>query len=744
MNEKYIQQLLDFGLNCFPIGLDKRPIRGWKDYQDKKINSISELGYKSDYYGLVCGFNSVECIDVDLKILPAKEDREKFWADLISMLDDNIEDFYSKFVIKKTRSNGYHIIYRALNIEGNQKLATLIGYDEAIIETRGIGGYICMYKDSENSDYHNIQLISDLDRNIAIGVCRSFNEKQDKILEVDHKIEKVYRETESTKTPWEDYNEKTSMMSIVGDLFTVVGKTSTKTLIRRHGATSPHSGYIFNNSDCMYLFSTGTIFDAQTLISPFKAFTIRNYNGDYKQAASVLYSQGYGERSKVELKKLEKKLPTEIKQPKVSEDAIVFPTDIFPEEIQNYILECNRTLSTSIDYMSCSLLWMGSLMIGNTFCIEIKRGWREIATIWLAVVGGAGIGKSPSISIMIRPLSKINAELIKRYQSEKKEYNEYKELSKAEKKKAHEVKEPKRSQFIVDDVTIEALINLHSQSPNGVGVFKDELAGWFKDMNKYKEGSDKEQWLSSWSGVGITVDRITRQSDYISRPLLPVIGGIQPGILSAFLTDENKDNGFLDRMLFSYPDLEVVKYIDDEINYDLQKYYSNWITIAHSELKKRIVMDAGEDIKPTVCRFSPDAKREWIRIFDEITDLQNSPNTIEFLKSMLPKQKSYIPRFALIINTLNSIHNEKDLTVISKDSILKAEKLSKYFVKMNEKMIVSNMVICESKRVSNETKGGVNEKLMAIYKANPDFNKAQVAKEFNISRQTIYNFLKNV
>ena len=37
---------------------------------------------------------------------------------------------------------------------------------------------------------------------------------------------------------------------------------------------------------------------------------------------------------------------------------------------------------------------------------------------------------------------------------------------------------------------MEALIDLHENVPHGIGIFKDELAGWLKDMNKYRSGSD--------------------------------------------------------------------------------------------------------------------------------------------------------------------------------------------------------------------------------------------------------------
>ena len=64
-----------------------------------------------------------------------------------------------------------------------------------------------------------------------------------------------------------------------------------------------------------------------------------------------------------------------------------------------------------------------------------------------------------------------------------------------------------------------------------------------------------------------------------------------------------------------------------------------------------------------------DAKSEWKRIFNEITELQNNDNESEYMKSIYPKQKAYIPRFALL-NVFNSFFND-DMNVlnITKESI---------------------------------------------------------------------------
>ena len=228
---------------------------------------------------------------------------------------------------------------------------------------------------------------------------------------------------------------------------------------------------------------------------------------------------GYGSRVVIKENEPEEKII-------LKKDDLVFPLEIYPKSVQNYIIECSQTLDSSIDYMGCSLLWLISLSIGNSMVIEVKRGWVENGVVWVAIVGKAGIGKTPSISNIIFPLEKINNREISNYIKEYEKYEYYNSLSKKEQGEFPEVQKPKKSQFLANDITVEALVDLHQQSDNAVGVFKDELAGWFKDMNKYKQGSDLEFWLSTWSGKAVNLNRLTRAGSFVAKPFIPVLGGI--------------------------------------------------------------------------------------------------------------------------------------------------------------------------------------------------------------------------
>jgi hypothetical protein len=763
-NQKILKFLDNFSV--ITVGENKVPNFGWSKQQTEKL-SVQKLSEQLEYkggkkwtdkdgvvheikpttgFGLVTGFEDLEVIDVDLKVFSTAKEQKEFWNEYLQNLKDNILDFEEKFVIYKTKNAGYHIIYKTKRIQGNLKIAKLKGHKEAVIETRGKFGYIFAYPDNKVSkkSYFEVEYISDDDREIIMSFSKMYNYVEETPIDIPKK-EKVSFEVGEI-TPWQDYNDNTNIWDIICDEFSIVSNNKKHIVIKRHGATSVHSGYIFKDSGFMYLFSTGTNYPHEKLITPFLAYTIKYHHGDFSSSAKTLYKEGFGSRVKKILKEVvslpnNEKLVEEFKYNKTD---LIFPIDIFPEPIQSYILECNSKLDSNIDYMGCSLLWLISVSIGNAIEIEVKRGWNENATLWISLVGKAGIGKTPSINNVIFPLQKVNSREIKNYYKELEKFEYYDNLSKKEKEESIEVQKPIKKQFIANDITLEALVDLHQESDNAVGVFKDELAGWLKDMNKYRAGSDLEFWLSCWSGKSVSLNRLTRKGSFVEKPFIPVLGGIQPSILNSFYTEENKDNGFMDRMLLSFPDSKIELYNENELEYELLEWYKDNMICFYDTIKTVIQRDKDNNIESLTAKFDAEAKIEWMRIFNEISNFQNDDNENEYLKSMYPKQKSYIPRFALIIHVFNEFFSSGGNTLlINKESILKAEKLSKYFIATAKKVKVNSV---EVSNIKSTAKAGKNnfEKLKLIYEENPDFNRSQTAELLGISRMQINRLLKQI
>jgi hypothetical protein len=739
ITKDYLKKLSSIGYSIIPCEESKKPIElEWTKLPCKTSEDIDRMN--APLYGCRAGFNDIECIDVDLKVLPSLPDRQKWWDEYISFLRDNISDFEEKVVIAKTMKDGYHIIYKCTAQSGNTKIAKLKGMKEAIIESRGKGGQFILYGNFYgDNEYHDIKYITEEERAIIWSISQTYNYVDE--VNLDKPTKKEYKVNDNEISPWDDYNAQVNTIDLIEDDFSIIRNTSTNYIIRRHGATSPHSGYVYKDSGCMYLFSTGTNYPAEKLLSPFAIYAYKYHYGDFKEAANDLYHKGYGSR-RVPKREIEDK-------PIIDLDKLTFPIDIFPENVQIYILESAKTLGLSIDYMGCSFIWLLSVIVGNSLKIELKTGWIENSTMWISLVGKAGIGKTPSINQIIRPLEVINNTHIRRYIKEYSKWVEYEKKDKKDKEHSEEVRKPKKTQFIVNDITLEALVDLHEENKNAVGVFKDELAGWFKDMNKYRAGSDLEFWLSCWSGKAVSMNRKTAKSSFVDKPHIPVLGGIQPSIFDQFNTEENKENGFTDRMLISFPDLYVDTYNENEMDDRLVYWYDQYIIKFFETVKKDWVkFNQEDDIEPLNVQLSPLAKTEWIRIFNKITDMQNSDAENEYMKSMLPKQKSYVPRFALLINALWSFDGETSdyfYGVLNGDAMLKAEKLSDYFINMSKKVKIEAQDKKEMKYIikTDQSKNKFDQ-FKSLYLQNKDLNQSKVAEVLDVSRQTINKYIKKI
>lgn len=739
MTKDYLKKLISVGYSVIPCHEHKAPIEeGWTKAKTKTADDIDK--FNPYYWGCRTGYNDIECIDVDLKVFSSLPDRKEWWNEYLNFLSDNIENFIHKVVIAKTKKGGFHILYKTKIKKGNTKIASLKGMKEAIIETRGVGGQFILYGEFLNQrEYHHIDYITDEEREILWSISKTYDYKDPILAEVPKKSE--YKKVDETDiTPWDDYNEKHTAFDVINDEFTIVRNTSKTYVIKRHGATSPHSGYVFKDSGCLFLFSTGTIYPNEKLLSPFNLYTIKYHNGDYAEATKELYKQNYGTRrvKKIELPEIKIEKQDPIKR-------AIFPIEIFPKEIQHFIIESSITLGMSTDYMGCAFMWMLSLIVGNSMVIEVKPGWKEVATLWIAVVGKPGIGKTPSINQMIAPLRSLNVKEQKDYQKNYQKFIDYEALDKKNKEYCEEVKKPKNKQFIVGDVTIEALVDLHEENPNAIGIFKDELAGWFKDMNKYRAGSDLEFWLSSWSGSPISLNRKTSKNAFVDKPFIPVLGGIQPSIFDEFSNGANKENGFVDRILISYPELTVNHYNNSYISAEALEWYNDFVVSMKTNIEKLFLkFDENDQIQPEVVKFEKESEMEWIRIHDKYTDIQNSDNENEYMKSMLPKQKSYIPRFALLLNTLWSFTDENYKSgFIHTQSILRAEKLSEYFVNMAKLVKQDAKEKFELKNVAKDKQTNF-DKFKAMYEADPNLNRTVVAEMLDVSRKSIYQWINKI
>ena len=686
-----------------------------KKWGEKRIGlqDLDKYAERSDfeYYGLVCGHMSggLEVIDVDLKVLDTPQQRKEYASTMFSYFESVVDNLYKKVAIYKTKNNGYHILYKAENCEVSRKLATVEGKTEAVIETRGgtikDGGFSSGYANyypkfhHKGLKYSQVSLITNDERDALINACKNLSFRP-----IGKKIEpakKPYVSPETGLSTWDDYNEKTDVWDLISDQFDMVlPELPDKVIINRHGSNSAQSGCIFKDKGALFLFSTGTQYEADKLLFPFDVYAINEHGGDYSAAARDLHSKGFGSRNALS-GTITPEVDIDDESLKVTENP--FPLDVFPPEIHQNLLKHQKALNLYPDFLGSGLLWSASVLMGNSWRLEIKKGWEATASVWLCCVAKAGVGKSPALKAVIKPLEKHNRREVKQYQKEHNKYNDFQTKSKEEKGcYSEEPEKPVNGQFIMNDTTLEALTELHSTNPQGIGVYKDELASFFNDMNKYRTGSDEQFWLSSFDGTEFISNRKSTGVQIVSNPHLPILGGIQPAVLTDLGTQGNRaDSGFMDRMLFAYPPAEPSFFNEGEIGDDVAQELELFIDKLYKESKNFVKLDDDGEVKPCRVKLDAEARAYYIVEHNKIITMMTSNETNEKVKSSLPKFVTYLGRFTLICHYLNQ---SGDFQVVKKSAVEKAVKLVTYFMNNIKNIMIDRKTVGTLKEVLAEAK----------------------------------------
>jgi predicted transcriptional regulator YheO len=157
-------------------------------------------------------------------------------------------------------------------------------------------------------------------------------------------------------------------------------------------------------------------------------------------------------------------------------------------------------------------------------------------------------------------------------------------------------------------------------------------------------------------------------------------------------------------------------------------------------------MNEDGDIISNFVRFSKEAKVELARIMNKITDRQNSEDETEATKTILPKQKTYLPRFAILLHILDCYDNGVDFnSEIEQQTILNAERLVDYFICMAEKIMQDGQDYSNLKASANDKVVKTSaDKFAMMYAANPKLNRVEAAGLLKVSRSQIYNWIKQI
>ncbi|CAN5158950.1 hypothetical protein BH24PSE2_BH24PSE2_17530 [soil metagenome] len=262
-----------------------------------------------------------------------------------------------------------------------------------------------------------------------------------------------------------------------------------------------------------------------------------------------------------------------------------FDFELLPPLLHRRVEDISERMQAPRDFPAVAAIAMLSSVVGRRCGIRPKRedDWTVIGNIWAMAIGRPGIMKTPALEEVMRPLRAMQARAMEQHEYAMADYHAdrmvreqqrvvTKDAIKSALKKGNKAAasslaydathsqsdEPSCRRYIVNDATVEKLGELLNENRTGLLLYRDELTGFFRTLERSGHEADRAFYLESWNGDGsYTYDRIGRGTLHIPSCCLAVLGSIQPGPLSDLVRGlrGSGDDGLLQRFqLAVWPD----------------------------------------------------------------------------------------------------------------------------------------------------------------------------------------------
>ena len=97
------------------------------------------------------------------------------------------------------------------------------------------------------------------------------------------------------------------------------------------------------------------------------------------------------------------------------------PLDAFPDKIQEIILNLAKYENFNVEYTVSIILSAVATAIGNSCHIRIKGEWKTCPSLYMMLVGRPGLGKTPPLGFIYKPINEYDDRLHEKYNEELKE-----------------------------------------------------------------------------------------------------------------------------------------------------------------------------------------------------------------------------------------------------------------------------------------------------------------------------------
>ena len=266
-----------------------------------------------------------------------------------------------------------------------------------------------------------------------------------------------------------------------------------------------------------------------------------------------------------------------------------FDFGLLPDRFRPWIQDIAERIQCPPDFPAVGAMAALAGVVGRKLGIRPKQrdtDWVVVPNLFCAVVGRPGIMKTPALQATLKPLKRLEVKGEQDFEDLVREQAAAQALAEAKKSGAKKQIQaavdrgdpdaealarellsgaeppPVRRRYLVNDPTVEKLGEILRDNRNGVTLYRDELVGFLKVLDRTGNEGARAFYLEAWNGTGrFSFDRIGRGTVDIPAVCLSLVGGIQPGPLAQYIraaaaAEGSADDGLLQRFqLMVWPDV---------------------------------------------------------------------------------------------------------------------------------------------------------------------------------------------
>jgi hypothetical protein len=369
--------------------------------------------------------------------------------------------------------------------------------------------------------------------------------------------------------------------------------------------------------------------------------------------------------------------------------------DIIPERFRPWVVDLAERMQIPPDYIAAAQVIAAGSLIGRQVAIQPKcqdSDWLVVPNLFGLVVGRPSLLKTPSMRATLRPLFELEEEARREHEEDMRAHehgaragrivrkNVEKEMERALRKNASTREQiaaqlaegdddpapPVRRRYLTNDCTVEKLGELLRDNPRGILIFRDEITGFLRGLERDGREQDRSFYLEAWDGCGrFTYDRIGRGTVEVDACVVSILGAACPGPLRSWISQKAStgegDDGFLQRFQVAvWPEHPgEYKDVDRRPSKGAQTRYHEAMTALANvgdeiDVQEQIALGSRDSgLFTKILRFDPEAQEMFTAWRVKLEGLLRARNLEPPWEAHLGKYRSLAPSLALIFSLVD-------------------------------------------------------------------------------------------